>query len=257
MTPLQAVLIAAAGVAAGMINAVVGSGSLITFPTLLALGYPPVLANVSNNIGLVPGGAAGTWGYRAELADQGRRLLVLASMSAIGGITGALLLLVLPAEAFRTVVPALIAIAVVLVVIQPRLQRALAARRVGDEPPARSTASQIGVMAATAIGGVYGGYFGGAQGVLLIGVLGLLLPETLQRLNALKNGLVTCVNAVAAVVFILVAPWQIDWLIVLLLAGGSTVGGFVGARIGRKLPQPLLRGTIVAVGLVAIVSLLV
>ncbi len=112
-------------------------------------------------------------------------------------------------------------------------------------------------MAATALGGVYGGYFGGAQGVLLVGMLGVLLPESLQRLNALKNGLVTCVNAVAAAVFIVVAPWQVDWLVVGLLAVGSATGGLIGARIGQRLSQPLLRGVIVTVGLVAIVSLLV
>ncbi|WP_232660872.1 sulfite exporter TauE/SafE family protein [Pseudonocardia sp. TRM90224] len=267
MTVVDAVLIAVVGVAAGTINAVVGSGSLITFPTLLALGYPPVVANISNNIGLVSGGLAGTWGYRSHLSDQKRRLVTMAIMSAIGGASGALLLLALPASAFATVVPVLIAIALVLVVAQPVIQRTLAARRrtavhAGGPSPLEADEREPGKaaigasMAAAGIAGVYGGYFGGAQGILLVGMLGLVLPETLQRLNALKNGLTTCVNAVAAVVFVVVAPWQVDWMVVLLLAAGSTVGGLLGARVGKRLSPTLLRAMIVVVGVVAIISLL-
>ncbi|MBW0089792.1 sulfite exporter TauE/SafE family protein [Pseudonocardia sp. KRD-184] len=253
MTTVDAVLILLAGTAAGAINAAVGSGSLITFPTLLALGFPPVLANVSNNIGLVPGGAASVWGYRRELADQRRRLLVLGSMSVLGGTAGAVLLLVLPASAFRAVVPVLIGVAVALVAAQPWIQRALARRREG-----RAARADVGPgsLLATAVVGVYGGYFGGAQGILLVGVLGTMITETLQRLNALKNGLVTCVNAVAAVTFLVVAPEQVDWRVVGLIAVGSSVGGLVGSRVGRRLPQPVLRAVIVVVGLVAIVNLL-
>lgn len=252
MSVLDVVLILLAGTAAGAINAAVGSGSLITFPTLLALGYPPVLANVSNNIGLVPGGAASVWGYRRELADQRRRLAVLGSMSLLGGVTGAVLLLVLPDSAFRAVVPVLIAVAVLLVAVQPWITRALARR------PGRAGRPDVGpaALAATATCGVYGGYFGGAQGILLVGLLGTVMTETLQRLNALKNGLVTCVNAVAAVTFLVVAPAQVDWRVVGLIAVGSSAGGLLGARIGRRLPQPVLRGVIVVVGLVAIGNLL-
>jgi len=250
MDLLEAALVLVAGTAAGTINAAVGSGSLITFPTLLAFGIPPVTANISNNIGLVPGGLASVWGYRRELADQRRRLLVLGSMSVIGGIVGAVLLLVLPASAFRSVVPVLIGVAVVLVAVQPWIQRALARRREarGDVGP--------GAMAVTALVGVYGGYFGGAQGILLVGALGTLMTETLQRLNALKNGLTTAVNTVAAVTFLVVAPSQVDWRVVALIAVGSTAGGLLGARVGRKLPQPVLRAIIVAVGMLAIVNLL-
>lgn len=252
MSALDVVLILLAGTAAGAINAAVGSGSLITFPTLLALGYPPVLANVSNNIGLVPGGVASVWGYRRELADQRRRLVVLGSMSVLGGTTGAVLLLVLPDSAFRAVVPVLIAVAVLLVAAQPWIARALARR------PGRPGRPDVGpaALAATATCGVYGGYFGGAQGILLVGLLGTVMTETLQRLNALKNGLVTCVNAVAAVTFLVVAPAQVDWRVVGLIAVGSSAGGLLGARVGRRLPQPVLRGVIVVVGLVAIVNLL-
>jgi len=250
MDLLEAALVLVAGTAAGTINAAVGSGSLITFPTLLAFGIPPVTANISNNIGLVPGGLASVWGYRRELADQRRRLLVLGSMSVIGGIVGAVLLLVLPASAFRSVVPVLIGVAVVLVAVQPWIQRALARRR-----EARADVGP-GAMAVTALVGVYGGYFGGAQGILLVGALGTLMTETLQRLNALKNGLTTAVNTVAAVTFLVVAPSQVDWRVVALIAVGSTAGGLLGARVGRKLPQPVLRAIIVAVGLLAIVNLL-
>jgi uncharacterized membrane protein YfcA len=252
MTVLDAVLILLAGAAAGTINAAVGSGSLITFPTLLALGFPPVLANISNNIGLVPGGVASVWGYRRELADQRHRLLVLGSMSLLGGATGAVLLLVLPAAAFRAVVPVLIGLAVLLVAAQPWIQRAL------DRRPERTGRPDVGpaALVATAACGVYGGYFGGAQGILLIGFLGTLMAETLQRLNALKNGLVTCVNAVAAVIFLVVAPDQVDWRVVGLIAIGSSAGGLLGSRVGRRLPQPVLRAVIVGVGLVAIVNLL-
>ena len=250
MDLLEAALILLAGAAAGTINAAVGSGSLITFPTLLAFGIPPVTANVSNNIGLVPGGLAGVWGYRRELADQRRRLLVLGSMSVLGGIVGAVLLLVLPAAAFRSVVPVLIGVAVVLVAVQPWLARRLAHRQAGhaDIGP--------GAMVATAAVGVYGGYFGGAQGILLVGALGTLMTESLQRLNALKNGLTTAVNTVAAVTFLVVAPSQVDWRVVALIAVGSSAGGLIGSRIGRRLPQPALRAIIVVVGLVAIANLL-
>lgn len=251
MDLLEAALILVAGAAAGTINAAVGSGSLITFPTLLAFGIPPVTANVSNNIGLVPGGVAGVWGYRRELADQRRRLLVLGAMSVLGGTAGAVLLLVLPASAFGAVVPVLIGLAVVLVAVQPWIARRLARRRQAERADVGAAA-----MGVTAIVGVYGGYFGGAQGILLVGVLGTLMTESLQRLNALKNGLVTAVNTVAAVTFLVVAPGQVDWRVVGLIAAGSGVGGLLGARIGRKLPQPVLRAVIVVVGLFAIVNLL-
>lgn len=251
MSPVAAILVLLAGVGAGAINAVVGSGSLITFPTLLALGYPPVLANVSNNIGMVPGGAAGTWGYRRELAGQGRRLLTLGSMSCLGGLTGALLLLVLPAAAFRAIVPALLAVSLVLVVLQPRIQRAMT-----DRHARQDRRSGVPAMAGVGLAGVYGGYFGGGQGVLLVGILGTLLPESIQRVNGVKNALAATVNTVAAVVFVVVAPDRIDWSVVALIAAGSAAGGLLGAGAGRRLHPAVLRAVIVTVGLVAIASLL-
>lgn len=258
MDLLKAALVLVAGMAAGTINAAVGSGSLITFPTLLALGIPPVTANVSNNIGLVPGGLASVWGYRRELADQRPRLLKLGAMSVLGGIVGSVLLLVLPESAFGAVVPVLIAVAIVLVALQPWIQRKVAARRADRELAGGRPGADVGpgAMVATAVVGVYGGYFGGAQGILLVGALGALMTETLQRLNALKNGLVTLVNGIAAVTFLIVAPQRVDWRLVALIAVGSTIGGLIGSRIGRKLSQPVLRTIIVVVGLIAIVNLL-
>ncbi|MFI6928653.1 sulfite exporter TauE/SafE family protein [Nonomuraea spiralis] len=247
MTPWETAAVLAAGIAAGGINAVVGSGSLITFPTLLAVGLPPVTANVSNNIGLVPGGVTGVIGYRAELRGQRGRLLRLASASALGSLIGGLLLLNLPERTFTGVVTVLIGLSCVLVVAQPRISRLLASRpRTAHGGPWL----WLGVLAA----GAYGGYFGAAQGVLLIGLLGIFLDEELQRVNAAKNVLSLVVNFTAAVLYTLVA--DVDWWAVLLVALGSTIGGFLGARVGRKLPAPVLRGAVVCIGVAAIVKLL-
>ncbi len=258
MPLVEVLLVLLAGIAAGTINTVVGSGTLITFPTLLAFGYPPVVANISNNIGLVPGGVSGTWGYRAELKGQGRRTALLAPMSLLGAVTGAVLLLVLPEEAFSAIVPVLLAISIVLVLVQPRLQAALKRRREakGLEADHTSAGRTTLTMGGTYLAGVYGGYFGAAQGVLLVGLLGALLPENLQRVNALKNLLSLVVNSVAAITFCLVAFDQIDWAVVGVIAVGSLVGGFIGSKVGRRLPPTALRAVIVVVGVVAIVRIL-
>jgi uncharacterized protein len=261
---LQALAIFAAGLAAGTINTVVGSGTLITFPTLLAFGYPPVLANVSNNVGLVPGVASGVHGYRAELAGQRRRVIRLGAASLCGGLIGAILLLVLPAGAFKAIVPALIGIALVMVVFQPRLARRVAARQrrragaAGEAARAsREPAVQAGgpvLWALVFLSGIYGGYFGAAQGVLLIGLMGVAFTDTMQRINAVKNVLAGLVNGTAAVVFI--AATHIDWGAAGLIACGSILGGQLGARIGRKLPPWGLRAVIICVGTAALVKLL-
>lgn len=264
MSVWEALVIALAGLGAGTINTVVGSGTLITFPVLLALGYPPVVANVSNNIGLVPGAVTGAWGYRRELVGQRTAIRRLAPASAVGGALGAILLLRLPETAFEAIVPVLIAIALVLVVVQPTLARRLAARRARADRDEGGTEADAGGEVRpgpTSIGGVflagiYGGYFGAAQGVLLVGLLGSLLPEPLQRVNALKNVLSAVVNAVASVTFLIVRPEAVDPAVVALIAVGSICGGFVGASIGRRLPQPVLRTVIVVVGVVAIARLL-
>jgi uncharacterized membrane protein YfcA len=274
---LRALAIFVAGLAAGTINTVVGSGTLITFPTLLAFGYPPVLANVSNNVGLVPGVASGVYGYRSELGGQRRRLIRLGSASVCGGLVGAILLLTLPQSAFKAIVPALIGVAVVMVIIQPRVAKWVAERQRaraalvtpdGASPDPAAAAASGGAATPTsreAIGGpvlwvlvflagIYGGYFGAAQGVLLIGMLGIALNDTLQRINGAKNVLAGLVNGVAAVVFILAT--HIDWGVAGLIAAGSIIGGQVGARIGKRLPPWGLRVVIVCVGVAALVKLL-
>jgi uncharacterized protein len=305
---LRALAIFAAGLAAGTINTVVGSGTLITFPTLLAFGYPPVLANVSNNVGLVPGVASGVYGYRSELGGQRRRLIRLGSASVCGGLVGAILLLTLPQSAFKAIVPALIGLAVVMVIIQPRLAKWVAERQraraalatpdgagagaegtsagsagggssgaVADGASVVAGANGAGAIGASAVAvaappaveeaiggpvlwvlvflaGIYGGYFGAAQGVLLIGMLGIALNDSLQRINAAKNVLAGLVNGLAAVVFILAT--HIDWGVAGLIAAGSIIGGQVGARIGKRLPPWGLRVVIVCVGTVALIKLL-
>jgi uncharacterized protein len=270
--PAEAFAILGVGLAAGAMNAVVGSGSLITFPTLLAFGLPPVVANVSNNVGLVPGNVSGALGYRHELAGQRSRLVRLGAIAAIGSVGGAAALLSLPSASFQVIVPVLILIACALVLVQPWLSRKIAARRasrsaaggnlvVADhgerspEPPADgkeplSPLLRAGVLASAA----YGGYFGAAQGVLVIGLLGTFTGETLQRVNGAKNVLVAVVNGVAAVVYLIFA--HVVWLVVLLIAAGSSVGGVLGARFGRRLPPLALRIFVVVIGVVSAAKLL-
>ncbi len=249
VSPLHAVAIFAAGIVAGTINTVVGSGTLFTFPVLLGFGYAPVAANVSNTVGLVPGSAAGAVGYRRELSGQGRRMLPLACASLVGGIAGAVLLLSLPASAFKAIVPVFIALALVLILAQPQISKLLTARR--PRPHGRAgPAATVGVLAS----GVYGGYFGAAQGILLLAILSLGLDEDLQRINALKVVLAGLVNLVSGIVFVFVA--HIAWAPAGLIAAGSLLGGVLGARYGRRLPPVVLRAVIVVVGIAAIVHLL-
>ena len=248
MDALEAIALLAAGLAAGAINAVVGSGTLITFPTLLAFGYAPVLANVTNNIGVLPGSVTGAWAYRRELAGQRGRVMRLAGASTVGGAAGALALLELPESAFDAIVPVLILLACLLVVVQPWLGRRLAQRdhAVTHGGPA--------LLVAVGGAGVYGGYFGAAQGVLLMAFLGIFLDEDLQRLNAVKNVLAGLVNAVAAIIFVAVS--DVAWAAAAMIAIGSTAGGQLGGMYGRRLPPAALRAFIVVVGLVAAVRLL-
>lgn len=245
-------IILLAGMGAGTINAVVGSGSLITFPTLVALGYPPLLANVSNNIGLVPGSVSGVYGYRRELEGQGTRLRRLLPASIIGSLTGATLLLVLPSSVFDNVVVVLIAIALVLVVVQPTLSRRLAGRRAA-RPEGHHDAT-VGVQVLVALAGVYGGYFGAAQGIILISILGIMIDDHLQRLNGCKNVLALAVNTMAAALFVVTT--DVDWKIVAAIAIGSTIGGQIGAKYGRRLDPRALRALIVVVGITALIRLL-
>src|SRR4051794_19741600 len=249
MDVLQFVALLGAGMVAGGINAVVGSGTLITFPTLLAFGYPSVLANVTNNVGILPGSVTGAYAYRRELATQRALAYRLAGASATGGLVGALLLLKLPESAFEAIVPVLILLGCALVAVQPWLSRWVAQRRRG---PAHGGVLLIVIVF---LAGIYGGYFRAGQGVLLMAFLGVLLQEELQRLNAVKNVLAGLVNLVAAIVFVLVS--HVAWPAAIALAIGSTCGGQVGGTYGRRLPATALRGFIIVVGTAAAVRLLV
>jgi uncharacterized protein len=245
--PGEILAIFGAGVAAGTVNTVVGAGSLITFPTLLAFGYAPVVANVSNTIGLVPGSISGVIGYRRELAGQAGRSWRLGIVAIAGGLSGAALLLLLPG-AFQRIVPYLVLGATLLVALQPWLTRTL--------PHLRTAGSTVSppLLDSVYLTGVYGGYFGAAQGVILISVLDVFLADEIQRLNAQKNVITMLVNGSAAAVFVVFAT--VAWLPALVLALGSIVGGQLGAAAGRRLPPVALRGAIIAVGLVVGVRLL-
>jgi hypothetical protein len=249
MSPFEVAGIFLAGLAAGTINTIVGSGSLITFPTLLAFGYSPVVANVTNTVGLVPGTLSGSIGYRAELVGQRSRVIRLGAAAAVGGLTGGLLLLALPPAAFGRIVPILILGSVVLIAIQPRLSAAMGDRRaVGEE-------HTVPLVITLYLTGIYGGYFGAGQGVIMMAILGVFLPDNIQRLNGLKNVLALLVNGVAAILFILVAP--VAWPAAITLAVGATIGGQVGATVGRRLSAPVLRSAIIVIGTIVGVKLLI
>jgi hypothetical protein len=250
-------LIALAGVAAGAINAVVGSGTLVTFPTLVTLGYPPVTSTMSNAVGLVAGSVSGTWGYRRELRGQWHRLRWQLLASLTGSALGSWLLLHLPEKVFTRVVPVLLIVALALVVVGPRIQE-WARRRAaeaGHSPDHVPPGRMVALVALTFAVGVYGGYFTAAQGILLMGVMGALLPEDMQRMNAAKNLLALVVNIVAAVAYTTVAFDRISWPAAGLIAVGSLIGGFLGAHYGRRLPPNALRATIVIVGLIGLYRL--
>lgn len=247
MSPGAIVLVAGAGLFAGAINTIVGSGSLLTFPVLLVLGFSPVVANVSNTVGLVFGSVSGVHGYRRELVDQGDRMLRLGVTAAVGGAIGAVLLLRLPGDVFNRIIPALVLLAVVLVILQPRLARRLAS----DRPSGRHRWILHILIFATA---VYGGYFGAAQGVILVAVLGTFIADALQRLNGLKNLIAAVVNGVAAVVFLGFAP--VAWQPAAVIALSSVVGAQFGASFGRRIPPRVLRGIVVAAGIAVLVKLI-
>ncbi|MFG2025798.1 sulfite exporter TauE/SafE family protein [Streptomyces sp. NPDC048825] len=251
MTPGEMLAVFGAGVSAGAINTVVGSGTLITFPVLLATGLTPVTATVSNALGLIPGSVSGAFGYRRELKGQGRRILKLSVGALLGGVTGAVLLLALPAAAFEKIVPALVGFALVLVLVQP-----LISKRVRRNAPSDTSRRDGGplLFVGLTLASVYGGYFSAAQGIIYISLMGILLDEPLQRLVAVKNVLVAVVNAVAALFFLFVADF--DWTAVVLIAAGSALGGQLGATVGRRFSPAVLRALIVTIGAVSIVQLL-
>jgi len=267
----QVLLILLAGVAAGLINTIVGSGTLVTFPVLVTMGVPPVTASMSNAMGLIAGNLTGAWHYRHELRGVGRTLLKLLPCSALGGVLGAWLLLHLPEEVFGYAAPALIVVALAFVVLQPRLQAVVRRRKDAQAAAAAAAAAARGLTqrpidpdrapqpaslyVLVLLAGVYGGYFVAAQGVLLLGILGVFLLASLQAANAAKVVLVAAVNIVAATSYVLFALDRINWWAVLLIALSSTVGAWAGAKIGRRLSPVALRTVIVVLGTVALVSM--
>lgn len=250
----ELLIVLAAGVGAGFINSLVGSGTLITFPTLVAFGVPPVTATISNAIGLVAGGISGTWGYRRELSGQFERLRWQMPASVAGAVVGAFLLLHLPETVFETIVPILLVLALALVVLQPRIQQWTAPRDAGAAPP--SPGRLAALVAATFAIGVYGGYFTAAQGILLVAAMGVLVHDDLQRINAAKNLLSLLVNVVAAVFYLVFAFDRIAWPVAGVIAVGSLIGGALGVRVGRGLSPTALRSIIVVIGTIGLWRLL-
>jgi uncharacterized membrane protein YfcA len=241
LTAPEALAVLAAGATAGFVNTIVGSGSLVTFPVLLAVGYQSVTANVSNTVGLVFGGISGIIGYRRELGGQARRAATLGTGTTLGAIAGGTLLLALPSSVFDAVVPALILLAVALMTFRPK--------------PAQAARNHtVAATASAFLTGIYGGYFGAAQGVILLAVLRLCFADDLQKLNALKNVLAGVANAVAALLFVFFAP-HIAWGAAALIAVGSIGGAQLGAHVGRRLPEEVLRRIVIVVGTVVAIVL--
>lgn len=266
----QVALILVAGVWAGMINTIVGSGTLVTFPVLVTMGVPPVTASMSNAMGLIAGNLTGAWSYRSELGGVKRTLLKLIPCSLVGGVIGAALLLTLPEEVFGVVAPVLIVVALLFVIFQPRLQAMVRRRKAEQEAAAQAdtdietTGGEVdpeqskqpfALYVLVFFAGIYGGYFVAAQGVLLMGILGVFLLASMQAANAVKNVLVAAVNIVAALSYILLAFDRINWWVVLFIALSSTLGSWMGAKIGKRLSPIALRTVIVILGVVALVNM--
>ena len=243
------VLLATAGFLAGALNAAAGGGSLVSFPALIAVGYPPLTANVTNNIAVAPGYVTGATGYRRELRGQGHRILPLTVASAVGSLVGVGLILISSQSAFESIVPFLVLAACVLLAFQPAITRRLEEHS-GDRDRPGS-----GVLAGQALAAVYGGYFSAALGVVVLAVLGLAFDDTLQRLNALKALLQLIIGAVSAVGFALVTP--VAWTAVAVVAPAAVVGGEVGARLARRVSDRALRVGIVTYGVACAVWLFV
>jgi uncharacterized protein len=252
----QVLAVLGAGLGAGFVLTAVGAGSLVSFPILLGVGLSPLVANVCNNVGLVPGGISGTYGYRRELAPHRRMAVRVALTSATGALLGAALLLLLPASAFDRVVPFLVLVAATLVGLQPFVSRAIRRRavRLGAGPVEDRLVMGPKLTAVSSVIGVYGGYFGAAQGVMLVAFLALGLDLHLQVVNALKNVAILSANLAASVVFIAFAP--LDWAVVGLIAVGSVPGGWLGAHLGRRLPPLVFRSLVVVFGYVVGIRLL-
>lgn len=260
MTPADAGLVAGAGLLAGAVNAVAGGGTLISFPALLATGIGPVSANTTSSVGLLAGPVGGSIGYRRELADQGPRVRALAVVSLVGGVLGAVLLLVTPPAAFRALVPYLVLVSCALLAVQPRLARYVARRRGSADPALGAVRGPVhGITPVVLVGvgasAVYGSYFGAGLGVLLLAVLGILVQDELQRLNALKGMLALVINAVGVLVFAF--SGTVEWAFAAVLAMSALLGGALGVVVARRVPAAALRAAVVLFGTAVAVVLLV
>lgn len=255
MTGLEQLAVLATGLGAGVLTSTVGVASLLSFPVLLALGLPPVVANASNTVGMLPAGVSGSFGYRAELREHPRVAVVVVLTCAVGAVAGATLLLALPSGVFEAVVPWLILFTCLLVGAQPAISGWLLRRRddADQVPVPRTRVSPVTGFFATLVG-MYGGYFGAGSGVMMVAVLGFGLDLDLRVVNGLKTLAILASNLVATVIFVALA--DLAWDAIALLALGSVVGGYVGARIGRRIPPTLFRVLVVAAGVVAAVTML-
>ena len=247
LSALDAVFVAGAGVAAGAMNAVVGAGSVLTFPTLVAVGIPPLSANVSNTLGVAPGNLVAAWAYRDRIRPYGATAVRLCACAVVGALIGAVLLLAFPASVFEVVVPVLLVLAALLTALQPRVVTWLALRPVRRRRP--DTGSVL--LGAVLVTSVYGGYFGAAQGVILLSVIGVLLRANLQDANALKNLQATFANGAAAALFAATAP--VNWAAAALVGVGSTVGAVFGSRFAQRIPDRGLRIFVIVFALAAVV----
>ncbi|MDA1010508.1 MAG: sulfite exporter TauE/SafE family protein [Chloroflexi bacterium] len=235
----QYAFLAASAFVAGAINAVAGGGSLISFPALVAVGYPAKVANITNTVALWPGYIGGSISYAAQLSGQRRRVMVLSAPSILGAIAGSAILLYTPASSFETIVPFLILFAAALMAVQVRLGTWVAKHR-----PERADAdANIEVMGGIFILGVYGAYFGAGLGILTLAVLGILLPDDLHRSNALKGLLSAIINAAAVVYFAFFGP--VEWIPALVMAGAALAGGYYGVGVARKFSAGVLRMVII------------
>lgn len=255
MTLTEALLVVATGFGAGVLSSTVGVASLLSFPVLVALGLPPVVANVSNTLGLIPGGLGGVVGYRREVREAGPIARTIVVVCALGAVAGAALLLGLPPGVFEAIVPWLILFTCLLVGVQPRIARWLRERHESRHGEARAERRHMSpaTTAFAAATGAYGGYFGAGAGVMMVAVLGLGTDLELRVVNGLKTLSLMVANIVAGLIFVVVADPR--WDVVVLLATGSLVGGYVGARIGRTLPDAVFRWAVVTAGVVAAVLL--
>jgi uncharacterized protein len=240
MSLRDALFVLAGGLVAGIANTIAGGGSLLTFPLLVAIGLPPLDANVTNTVGIVPAAVGGLLGYQRELAGQRQRLIRLLPYAVVGAVVGAVLLLTTPERVFRRVVPVLIVVACLVLLAQRPLARVLERRR-----RSRSSLLRAGIFVAA----VYGGYFGAAVSVLVLALFAVTIDDSLQRLNALKVPFAGSMNLVSGIAFAIFAP--VHWAYVLVLAPATMVGGRIGASAARRVPDQPLRIAVVVLGLVA------